>query len=87
MDTTSVSMNQLFAQLGLPDDDDSISAFIKANRPLPMTTRLPEAPFWTTAQSQLIREKLQDDGEWALLVDTLNAQLRWHPLAADMPRG
>jgi Protein of unknown function (DUF2789) len=86
MDTTRVTMNQLFAQLGLPDDDDSIRAFVKANRPLPMTVRLYEAPFWTPGQAQLIEQKLKDDGEWALLIDTLNAQLRSHPVAADLPR-
>jgi hypothetical protein len=63
MDTTTVSMTQLFAQLGLPD-----------------------APFWSVAQAALIREKLQDDGEWSVLIDTLNVQLRTHPLPADMPR-
>lgn len=86
MDTTTVSMAQLFAQLGLPEDDDSIGAFIHTHRPLPMTTRLPDAPFWSPAQAALIREKLQDDGEWAVLIDTLNVQLRAHPLPADMPR-
>jgi hypothetical protein len=87
MDTTSVSMNQLFAQLGLPDDDDSIRSFVKAHRPLPMTLRLFEAPFWSPSQAGLIKQKLEEDGEWAVLVDTLNAQLRYHPVAADMPRG
>jgi hypothetical protein len=86
MDTTTVSMTQLFAQLGLPDDDEGIRAFIKSHRPLPMTTRLPDAPFWSVAQAALIREKLQDDGEWSVLIDTLNVQLRTHPLPADMPR-
>jgi len=85
MDMTAVSMNQLFAQLGLPDDDDSIRAFIKAHRPLPMTVPLDEAPFWSPAQSQLIAQKLSEDGEWAVLIDTLNVQLRNHPLVADMP--
>lgn len=86
MDTTPVSMPQLFAQLGLPNDDDDIRAFIKAHRPLPMTVRLPDAPFWSEAQAALIRDKLHDDGDWAVLIDTLNVQLRAHPLPADMPR-
>jgi hypothetical protein len=87
MDTTPVSMNQLFAQLGLAEDDDSIRSFIKTHRPLPMTVRLSEAPFWSAAQSQLIKQKLEDDSEWAVLVDTLNAQLRYHPVSADLQRG
>ncbi|OYU76405.1 MAG: hypothetical protein CFE45_31615 [Burkholderiales bacterium PBB5] len=87
MDTTTISMNQLFAQLGLPDDDEGIRAFIKAHRPLPMTVRLPDAPFWTPAQAALIQQKLADDGEWAVMIDTLNVQLRSHPMPADMPQG
>ncbi len=87
MDCTAPSMSLLFAQLGLADDEASIRAFIKANRPLPMTTRLYDAPFWNASQAALIREKLQEDGEWAVLIDTLNAQLRSHPVPADMPQG
>ena len=87
MDTTQVSMNQLFAQLGLPDDDEAICAFIRANRPLPMSVPLPDASFWTPAQAALIRQKLSDDGEWAVVVDTLSAQLRHHPAPVDMPHG
>ena len=87
MDTTTISMNLLFAQLGLPEDDAGIQAFIKANRPLPMTVRLADAPFWTPAQAGLIRQKLQEDSDWAVMVDTLNAQLRAHPVPADMPKG
>lgn len=87
MDCTAPSMSLLFAQLGLPDDEEAIRAFIKSNRPLPMTIRLFDAPFWSPSQAALIREKLQEDGEWAVLIDTLNAQLRSHPVPADMPQG
>lgn len=86
MDTTTRSMPQLFAQLGLPEDEAGMRAFIAAHRPLPMTVRLADAPFWTPAQAALIRQKLQDDGEWAVLVDTLNVQLRSHPVPADLPQ-
>lgn len=82
MDTTSVTLNRFFAQLGLPDDDPGIDAFIAAHRPLPMSLRLHEAPFWSPAQAQLIREKLQEDGEWAVVVDGLNVRLRADPTPA-----
>lgn len=84
MDTSACDMKALFAQLGLPDDDDSIANFIREHRPLPMTTRLPDAPFWSTGQAALIREKLNADDDWALIVDTLNAQLRDHPTSEQM---
>jgi hypothetical protein len=79
MDASHHTMQDLFAQMGLPDDDPSIQAFIQRNRPLPMTTRIYDAPFWSPSQAALIREKLADDADWAVLIDTLNVQLRDHP--------
>ena len=79
MDPHHHPMSELFAQLGLPDDAASIETFIQQHRPLPMTTRLYDAPFWSPSQAALIREKLAEDADWAVLIDTLNVQLRDHP--------
>lgn len=38
--------------------------------------RLEEAPFWTAAQAQLLREERIDDADWAIVVDRLNLALR-----------
>lgn len=65
----------LFRQLGLPDDPASIERFIAAHRPLPPDTALADAPFWTPAQAEFLREELRDDADWAELVDTLGALL------------
>lgn len=81
MDSSHHPMQELFAQLGLPDDDTSIQAFIAQHRPLPMQIRIYDAPFWSASQASLIREKLTEDGDWAVLIDTLNVQLRDHPAA------
>jgi hypothetical protein len=90
METFNHSMCELFAQLGLPNDDAAIEAFIQQHRPLPMTTRLYDAPFWSLSQAALIREKLADDADWAVLIDTLSVQLRDRPAlvvnAAKLPR-
>ncbi len=67
---------ELFAQLGLPADVPSIAAFIQSHTPLPPATRLEEAPFWTPQQAALLRENLQEDADWAELVDQLNLALR-----------
>ncbi|QKO21312.1 DUF2789 domain-containing protein [Rhodoferax sp. BAB1] len=67
---------ELFAQLGLPADVPSIAAFIQSHSPLPPATRLEEAPFWTPPQAALLRENLQEDADWAELVDQLNLALR-----------
>lgn len=67
---------ELFAQLGLPADAPSIAAFIQSHTPLPPATRLEDAPFWTPAQAELLREQLVDDADWAEVTDQLNLALR-----------
>lgn len=67
--------SELFAQLGLPSDDAGIRAFIEQHRPLPPSTLLSEAAFWTPAQAALLREQKQQDADWAEIVDQLNVAL------------
>ena len=71
--------SELFAQLGLPDDHDGIQSFIASHGPLPDGMRLEDAPFWSPAQSQLLREERQDDADWAMVVDRLNVALHAMP--------
>ncbi|WP_298826763.1 DUF2789 domain-containing protein [uncultured Piscinibacter sp.] len=66
---------ELFAQLGLSSDLDSIRAFIAKHSPLPGGVRLEDAPFWTSAQARLLRESLVMDADWAEVVDRLNLAL------------
>jgi len=73
------SMSNLFAQLGLPNDKASIARFIETHRPLPESTRLSEAPFWNPAQAAFLREEIQDDADWAPIIDELNADLHGSP--------
>ncbi|WP_250655969.1 DUF2789 domain-containing protein [Alkalimarinus coralli] len=76
MDTSFHSMNNLFAQLGLPDDDASIESFIRQHRFSDNSIRLNEASFWNEAQARFLCEAIQEDSDWAETVDQLNAQLR-----------
>jgi hypothetical protein len=76
---TPPTMKELFAQLGLPDDEASIDAFVRAHRPLPDDAHIPEADFWSEAQRAFLREKLKDDSDWAIVIDDLNTRLREHP--------
>lgn len=69
-------MSALFAQLGLPDDPASIDAFIAGHAPLAADVALADAPFWTPSQSAFLREELEEDADWAEVVDELNARLR-----------
>lgn len=77
-------MSELFAQLGLADDNASIRHFIAEHRPLSSEMRLFEAPFWTPSQAAFIKEKLREDSDWAVLIDSLNASLQEHPDAASV---
>ncbi len=86
MDNANPTMQDLFAQLGLPNAPHEMRAFVARHRPLDLAIQLKDAPFWTPSQAALIQQKLSEDSDWALLVDGLNAQLREHPDAADLPQ-
>lgn len=73
------TMKELFAQLGLPDNSMAIRAFVNQHSPLDPSIRLADADFWTPSQAAFLREVWRQDGEWVLVVDTLNALLREHP--------
>jgi hypothetical protein len=67
---------ELFEQLGLPSDEASIKAFIERHAPLPDTMPLHEAPFWNEGQAEFLHEALDEDADWAEVVDHLDASLR-----------
>ncbi|WP_411834714.1 DUF2789 domain-containing protein [Pseudoxanthomonas mexicana] len=73
--------SSLFDQLGLPSDDASIRAFIAGHSPLPDDMRLEEAPFWSPAQAQLLREERIEDADWIITIDQLNVALHARPEA------
>jgi hypothetical protein len=75
VDTSSHTMQALFAQLGLDTSDTAIENFIRDN-PLPQDVPLAEAAFWSTGQAQFLREAIAEDADWAEVVDQLDAQLR-----------
>jgi hypothetical protein len=76
MEEPAHRFSELFAQLGLPSDEPEIARFLRAHAPLAGAVRLPDAPFWSTAQSAFLREALLQDSDWAELADQLNAALR-----------
>lgn len=76
MDTSQHTLTTLFAQLGLPDDKDSITTFIKTHSPLGDKVPLAEAQWWNESQKRFLREALQSDSDWAMAVDELNSRLR-----------
>ncbi len=76
METGVHTLKDLFAQLGLPNGDAEIAAFIKAHSPLPEFVKLADAPCWTQSQAAFLREELAEDADWAEVIDQLSAALR-----------
>ncbi len=75
METQLHSMNDLFAQLGLPAGPGEIERFIATHSPLPTTVQLADAPFWAPTQAAFLRESLLVDADWSDVIDTLNEEL------------
>ncbi len=76
MDTSTHDLSGLFQQLGLPADEAGMSSFLEAHRPLPAHVPLHEVDFWNPAQAALLREAIEEDSDWAEVVDELDAMLR-----------
>lgn len=76
MNTTQPGFAALFAQLGLPDDDQSIAEFLVKHRSIAQDKRLADAPYWSTSQAAFLREALSQDAEWAVVVDQLSKALQ-----------
>lgn len=75
MQITTTEIPDLFAQLGLPTNDAAIAEFVKAH-PLPEGVKLHEAVFWTNAQRQFLNDCWQQDSDWVVPIDKLDALLR-----------
>lgn len=69
------SLEDLFAQLGLNSDAESIENFISYHRPLPNEVALYRAGLWSSAQRNFLKEEIIGDGDWALAIDELNRRL------------
>lgn len=74
MDTVHASMTNLFLQLGLDASPEGIKRFIVEHYLSPEVNII-DAPFWNDGQRQLLRELLNNDAAWALVVDQLNESL------------
>lgn len=79
MELPNHTLGNLFEQLGLPSDAASIEAFVTSHRPLPDGMALADAPFWSASQAQFLREEINEDADWAEVVDTLGSMLSHQP--------
>ena len=69
-------MQALFEQLGLPGDPRAVEDFIVAHRPVPSEIRLAEAAFWSSGQAAFLRDEIEEDADWAEIIDALDSALR-----------
>ena len=76
MDTSKHSLSTLFEQLGLPSGQSEVEQFIARHSPLPSEVAIQDAPFWSESQSHFLEEGLEDDSDWAEVIDELDALLR-----------
>ena len=75
MELQEPNMQTLFAQLGEPDDEASIARFIEKHACQIDHMKLHEATFWSPAQAAFLRDAIQQDANWAAVVDALSVQL------------
>jgi hypothetical protein len=75
MQTRHHSVNELFAQLGLPTDIDSINRFLHEKTPLQPGILLEKAHFWTAEQCIFLEEEWLKDADWVSSIDLLNILL------------
>lgn len=76
MENFEHTMSDLFAQLGLPNTDNEVDAFIHLHNPVADGLTLGKAAFWNTGQTQFINEALSEDSDWSEVVDQLDTRLR-----------
>ena len=74
--TENLTLKDLFGQLGLPNNQQEMDTFVEEHKGLEQKIRIEDAPFWTVSQAYFLRTSLQEDAEWAELIDQLSALLR-----------
>lgn len=72
---TTQTLELLFAQLGLDNDELSMKRFISQHK-LDAGVLLFEAPFWNNSQAMFLKESIYEDADWAEVIDHLDAMLR-----------
>ena len=70
------NINSLFEQLGLESSTKAIEGFVAKHRPIPANIHLDKAKFWKASQADFLHESIEDDADWAEIVDQLDVMLR-----------
>ncbi|MEP3828238.1 MAG: DUF2789 domain-containing protein [Lentilitoribacter sp.] len=70
------SIHSLFDQLGLDSSQQGINEFVSKHSPLAADIKLHQANFWNTSQGAFLQQMINEDADWAEIVDELDAMLR-----------
>lgn len=75
METGIHTMSDLFAQLGLPSDEASMTTFISTHRTTALNLTLTDVAVWTPSQVKFLREAIAADADWAIPAEQLSQAL------------
>ncbi|KJY82283.1 hypothetical protein TW81_14380 [Vibrio galatheae] len=70
------NMADLFNQLGLGSSSQEIKQFVNSHRQQHSSEPLHHASFWNPSQAAFLKQAIEEDADWAELVDQLNIMLR-----------
>lgn len=70
------TMTTLFEQLGLESSNEAIAEFVQQHGPIPPGVRLSDLEIWTPSQATFLRRMIEEDADWAEIVDQMSAMLR-----------
>lgn len=69
------SIPELFKQLGLGSSKQEIEGFIMKNSGMAAGVAIHEAEFWSASQAEFLKQAIDEDADWAEIVDQLDAML------------
>ncbi len=69
-------IEELFEQLGLGSSPKEIKEFVNTHRHKRDSAPIHEASFWSSSQSAFLKQAIEQDADWAELVDQLDVMLR-----------
>ncbi|MCK9504736.1 MAG: DUF2789 domain-containing protein [Porticoccaceae bacterium] len=75
MEIFNHDISNLFAQLGLDGDEETVERFIASHRHGDPRLSVDQLAVWTPSQKQFLREALAEDSAWCEAVDELSARL------------
>ena len=76
MESPTHSLNLLFEQLGLNSNDEAIDMFINKHKSINYHGFLHDANFWSHSQAAFLKQAIDEDADWAIVVDQLDSMLR-----------